>query len=158
MASKHGISFIVPLVETLTNNRGTEVIAPFADHSSLRTTALALVTEASAEPGFLSRPRFSRLIWAWVRLGNEATVKAWLVPTVLDDESVLRLAEIVPSKGSVIGGGTYYHFERQAWQKLIDIDAFLKRLEDVKTVKAGDAAADAIFERFEGAMAYKDDA
>ena len=84
-------------------------------------------------------------------------MRAWLTLRLKEDESVVKLADIMPSQAASSDSGRYVYFDHESWPRLVDMDEFLKRLEAVRKAPGGqDPAFKAIFERFDRAIAYKE--
>jgi predicted KAP-like P-loop ATPase len=153
-----GIAFIVPFIETMTGggaqDSGEEII-PQSDHAQLRSDALALLMKASSDPDFLKLPQCGRILWTWVRLSDEKTVSAWLLPKLGDDATIIDLAEAMSSEGWSSNEGQYYSFAKDAWSKIINVEEFLARYEAVAASAGNEPTATATISKFNKARMRK---
>ncbi|MBY4587633.1 MULTISPECIES: KAP family P-loop NTPase fold protein [Rhizobium] len=89
-------------------------------------------------------PKPGRLIWAWKRMTDNATVRAWTDAVIEHGEHVADLANSLPSRSyrtDSDGSKVVWIFQREHYADILDTDALLDRLTGLaaKNAKASEA-------------------
>jgi predicted KAP-like P-loop ATPase len=119
------------------------------------TKVLQKIRQLAESQALLSVSKFSYILWIWRRWAGTLEVRTWLQREVRFDQSVVLLAELLPSssfRSDSEGRREVRVFKASEYSDVMDVDAFKQRLEYV-VARGSISGAEAIREQFLAAEA-----
>lgn len=117
----------------------------------LETLLAERLRAAAADGSLLALPDALRVLYKWVSLAGEETVKAWTARLLDDDEATVRLAQVVTTTSRVQSGNdprvhARPHVDRKGLSPILDVDRLVERVHALDP--GADDAMRAIIGRF----------
>jgi KAP-like P-loop domain-containing protein/outer membrane protein with glycine zipper len=154
-----GGAFLVRFIDGMTREKANRSETLFAevDHGALQGLVKKTVEEMARQEDFLRTSQGASLLFSWAHLIGYDEASKQLAARLEDDTAVFELAAIMPSEVFSSPGGLSYRIHRDAWSKLLDVDAFSERLRKLGQRLPSKDAKKTILHRYESALSNQRD-